>query len=233
MKVTNHPRVLARLAGASYLAIIVFAALAYVGIRGRIVISTDMAQTISNLQLHEQLYRIGFSAGVITVVCNVALGLLLYELLKVVNQAVARGLLAFIMASATIEAVNLYNYISPLIAATLPEYKAGFDPAALQALIRGSGKLFAIGFGISLAFFGIYCVLTGYLIVRSTFLPRAIGVLMIAAGVVYECQCLSVFLRVPEIPYILFVGFVAELSLALWLLIMGVQEQKWREMAAA
>ena len=233
MKVKNNPQLLARFAGVSYLAIIVFAALAYVGIRGRIVIGTDMARTISNLQLHDQLYRVGFSAGVITVLCNVALGLLLYELLKVVSQGLARGLLAFIMVSATIEAVNLYNYIAPLITATLPEYKAGFDPVALQALIPGSGKLFAMGFGISLAFFGIYCILTGYLIVRSTFLPRAIGVLMIAAGVIYECQCLSVFLRLPEIPYILFVAFGAELSLALWLLIMGVKEERWHEMAAA
>jgi hypothetical protein len=215
------------LAGGFYLAIIIFAAIAYILVRGQIIVPGDMARTVSNLQAHEQLYRLGFASAIIVVVSNVALGLLLYELLKIVNKALARAVLAFIMVSATIEAVNLYNYISPLFTATLPEYRAGFDAAAIAALVRGSGKLFALGFGISLAFFGVYCVLTGYLIYRSTFLPRLIGGLMIAAGLVYEYHCFSLFLGVPEIPYILFVGFVAELSLALWLLVMGVNEAKW------
>ena len=233
MITTERPKVLARLAGASYIAIIIFAAIAYVGVRDSVVIPTDMPHTIANLQAHQQLYRLGFASAVLTVICNLPLGLLLYELLKVVNQGLARALLVFIAVSATIEAVNLYNYISPVITATLPEYRAGFDPAALQALIRGAGKLFALGFGISLGFFGVYCFLVGYLIVRSTFLPSILGFMMIGAGIVYEYHVISLFLNTAEIPYVLFIGFVAELSLASWLLIMGVNAEKWRSQITA
>lgn len=233
MIITTRPRMLARLAGLFYFIIIVSAAVAYQFIRARLVISTDMPLTIANLQAHEQLYRLGLALAVVTVVSNLPVGLLLYELLKVVNQGLARALLAFIMVSATIEAVNLYNYISPLVTVTLPEYRSGFDAAALAALVRGSGKLFAVGFGVSLAFFGVYCALAGWLIFRSTFLPRLIGVLMVAAGAVYEYHAFALFLNVPEIPYILFIGFIAEAALAGWLLIVGLNEARWREVANA
>lgn len=233
MNVTERPRALARTAGAFYLGIIVFAAIGYVFVRPQVIIPTDMARTAANLQAHEELYRFGFASVVIAVMCNLPVGLIFYELFKIVDRRLARALLVFIMVSTTIEMVNLYNYISPLFTFTLPEYRSGFDPAALGALARGSGKLFALGFGMSLAFFAIYCVLTGWLIVRSGFVPRAIGALMIVAGIVYEAHAFVVFLALPEPPYVLFVGFVAEASLALWLLIMGVDETKWLTAAGA
>jgi uncharacterized protein DUF4386 len=227
MQVTSHPRALARAAGAFYLGIIVFAAIGYVFVRPQVIVPTDMAMTAANLQVHGELYRLGLASVVIADVCNLPVGLIFYELFRIVNPRLARALLVFIAVSTTLEVVNLYYYISPLFTFTLPEYRAGFDAAALAALARGSGKLFALGFGFSLAFFAVYCVLTGWLIIRSGFLPKVIGALMIAAGIVYEAHAFSVFLALPEIPYILFVGFVAELSLASWLLVMGVNRDRW------
>ena len=233
MQVTNHPRALARIAGAFYLGIIVFAAIGYVFVRPQVIVPTDMARTAANLQAHGELYRMGLASVIVADLCNLPVGLIFYELFKIVNPRFARALLVFIAVSTTLEVVNLYYYISPLFTFTLPEYRAGFDPAALAALARGSGKLFALGFGFSLAFFAVYCVLTGWLIIRSGFVPKVIGVLMIAAGIVYEAHAFAVFLALPEPPYVLFVGFIAELSLALWLLIMGISEAKWRSQAAS
>jgi hypothetical protein len=233
MNFTEQPRLLARVAGVFYLLIIVSAVFAYQYVRGQVLIPGDMAQTATNILAHERLYRLGFSAAVITVICNPPVGLILYELLKVVNPRLALLALLFIIVSTAIEAVNLFNYISPLLTFTLPEYRAAFAPAELQALARGSNRLFGYGFSLLQTFFGVFCALNGFLIIRSKFLPAIIGFLMIAAGVCYWIDSFVFFLALPGVPYILLVGGIAELLLALWLLVVGVNEAKWRAHAHA
>ena len=218
MTFTEHPRLLARIAGVFYLIITACALFAYLYVRGQVIVSGDMARTAANILAHEQLYRTGFSAAVIVVICNPPLGLILYELLKVVNPRLALLALVFIIISTTIEAVNLFNYITPLFTLTLPEYRGAFDPDELQALARGPIRLFGYAFSVSLTFFGVFCALNGYLILRSKFLPAVLGLLMIVAGVTYWINSFQLFLALP-IPYIQWVTLIAELSLALWLLV--------------
>ena len=227
MTFTEHPRLLARIAGVFYLIITACALFAYLYVRGQVIVPGDMARTAANFLGHEQLYRTGFSAAVIVVICNPPLGLILYELLKVVNPRLALLALVFIIISTTIEAVNLFNYITPLFTLTLPEYRGAFDPDELQALARGPIRLFGYAFSVSLTFFGVFCALNGYLILRSKFLPAVLGLLMIVAGVTYWINSFQLFLALP-IPYIQWVTLIAELSLALWLLVVGVNEAKWR-----
>ena len=227
MTFTEHPRLLARIAGVFYLIITACALFAYLYVRGQVIVPGDMARTAANFLGHEQLYRTGFSAAVIVVICNPPMGLILYELLKVVNPRLALLALVFIIISTTIEAVNLFNYITPLFTLTLPEYRGAFDPDELQALARGPIKLFGYALSVSLTFFGVFCALNGYLILRSKFLPAVLGLLMIVAGVTYWINSFQLFLALP-IPYIQWVTLIAELSLALWLLVVGVNEAKWR-----
>jgi len=232
MTFTEHPRLLARIAGVFYLIITACALFAYLYVRGQVIVSGDMARTAANILAHEQLYRTGFSAAVIVVICNPPMGLILYELLKVVNPRLALLALVFIIISTTIEAVNLFNYITPLFTLSLPEYRGAFDPDELQALARGPIRLFGYAFSVSLTFFGVFCALNGYLILRSKFLPAVLGLLMIVAGVTYWINSFQLFLALP-IPYIQWVTLIAELSLALWLLVVGVNEAKWRARAQA
>ena len=227
MTFTEHPRLLARIAGVFYLIITACALFAYLYVRGQVIVPGDMARTAANILAHEQLYRTGFSAAVIVVICNPPMGLILYELLKVVNPRLALLALVFIIISTTIEAVNLFNYITPLFTLSLPEYRGAFDPDELQALARGPIRLFGYAFSVSLTFFGVFCALNGYLILRSKFLPAVLGLLMIVAGVTYWINSFQLFLALP-IPYIQWVTLIAELSLALWLLVVGVNEAKWR-----
>src|SRR5918912_2768725 len=137
MNFTQHPRLLARVAGAFYLIITVCALFAYLYVRGQVIIPGDMARTAVNLIAREQFYRVGFSAAVVVVLCNPPMGFILYELLKVVNPRVALLALLFITVSTTIEAVNLFNYISPLFTFTFPEYRGAFNSNEVQALARG------------------------------------------------------------------------------------------------
>jgi hypothetical protein len=231
MTLTKHPRLLARVAGALYLIITACALFAYLYVRNRVIVVEDMAQTAGNLLAHEQLYRMGFVAAVIVVICNLPLGLIFFELLKAVNPRLALLALVFIIASATLEAVNLFNYIEPLLTISLPEYVKAFDPEELQALVRGPIRMFAYAFSVSLTFFGVFCALIGFLICRSKFLPTFLGVLMFVAGVTYWINSFRLFLNLP-IPYLPWITLVAELSLALWLLVAGVNEQKWQAQAA-
>jgi hypothetical protein len=85
---------------------------------------------------------------------------------------------------------------------------------------------------VSLTFFGVFCALIGMLILRSRFLPAILGLLMILAGVTYWINSFRLFLALP-IPYVQWVTLIAELSLALWLLVVGVNEERWRAQAAA
>jgi hypothetical protein len=227
MTFTEHPRLLGRIAGAFYLIITAFALFAYLYVRGQVIVPGDMAQTASNILAHERLYRMGLSASVIVVICNLPLGWILFELLKVVNPRLAVLALVFITVSTTIEAINTFNYIEPLFTVGLPEYRGAFPANELQALARGPIRMFDYLFSVSLTFFGVFCALTGFLISRSRFLPAILGLLMIAAGVTYWINSFRLFLALP-IPYLPWVTLVAELSLALWLVVVGVNETAWR-----
>jgi len=232
MSFTKHPRLLARVAGGFYLIITAFALFAYLYVRGQVIIPGDMAQTAANLLTHEKLYRLGFSAAVVVVICNLPLGWILFELLKVVNPRLALLALLFITVAATIEAVNLFNYATPLFIFSLSEYQNAFQATELQALARGPIRMFDYLFSVSLTFFAVFCSLIGFLIFRSRFLPRTLGLLMIAAGVTYWINSFRLFLALP-IPYIPWVTLVVELSLAVWLSVVGINEEQWRAQAGA
>jgi hypothetical protein len=191
-----------------------------------------MAQTAANLVAHERLYRLGLAAAVVVVICNLPLGWILFELLKVVNPRIALLALLFITVAATIEAVNLFNYVTPLLTLSLPEYNSAFQASQLQALARGPMRAFDYLFSVSLTFFAVFCALTGFLIFRSSFLPRILGLLMIAAGVTYCINSFRLFLALP-IPYLPWVTLAVELSLALWLAVVGINEERWRAQAGA
>jgi len=161
---------------------------------------------------------------------------LLYFLLAIVAQfLVGRGFAAYGLA------VNLLANVS-YIALTLLLYVL-FKPvnkslSFLAALLSLMGCVITLLdlFHVApshvspLAFFGPYCLLIGYLIIRSTFLPRILGVLMILAGLGW-LFFLSLPLNSPLIRYMEALGIVAEGLLMLWLLVLGVNEQRWKEQA--
>jgi hypothetical protein len=233
MGTNDNPRLLARMAGVFYLVITALAMFAYLHVRGQVMVPGDVAQTAANILAHEQLFRMGAAASVIVAMCNLPLGFLLYELCKVVNRRVALLALLFIVAGAILEARNPGNYFNTLYSLNLPELASAFDANQRQALARLPMRLFGAEFGVALSFFGVFCILIGYLLFKSGFFPRVLGVLMVLAGVSYLLETFTGFLALPDIPYLLRVTLVAEVALMLWLLVFGVNEAKWRERAAA
>ena len=112
-------------------------------------------------------------------------------------------------------------------------YLRAFTAEQLQALALVFLRLRAAAcHNIGLVFFGVYLLLAGILILKSTFLPRILGVLMVLAGLSYLPFMSPPFVRSLQ-PYILIFPGVGQISLTLWLLAVGVNEQRWKEQAAA
>ena len=150
------------------------------------------------------------------------------NLFKPVNKSLSL-LAAFIsLVGCTILAFASVFQLAPLVVLGGSQYLSVFKVEQLQAQASLFLELYGQGVSICFVFFGVYCLLIGYLIFKSSFLPRILGVLMAVAGVGW-LTFLSDYLS----PYNLVLGFLAELALMIWLLVMGVDVQRWKEQARA
>jgi hypothetical protein len=143
----------------------------------------------------------------------------------------------FRLVHAAIVAVATLTYFLPLLLLGNAPFLNVFNAEQLQALSFVSLRLHGVGYNIGLVFFGIHCALVGYLIWKSTFLPRVLGPLMALAGVCYLVNSFAAFLapafKAQIYPAILMPAGVAELSLTAWLLFVGVNVQRWEPQASA
>ena len=233
---TVTPRLKARIAGAFYLLTIITGVFAEVFVRGALVVRNDAAATATNILVHESLYRFGLAADLIMLACYLAVTLLFYELFKPVVRSLSVLAAFFSLVGIAVLAVNSLNHFAPLIFLGDAHYLSAFETNQLQALAQMSLRMHARGYTISGVFFGIYMLSLGYLIFRSGFLPRILGVLMSVGGLVFLTNGFAIFLLptlVTRLPDIGMLGGIAELALSLWLLVRGVNLPKWEEKASA
>lgn len=226
------PRRLARITGAFYLLTMLTGIFAQGYVSGRLIVSGDAAATAANIIAHKTLYEWGFTVYLIEMACNVAITALFYELLKPVNRHVSL-LAAFLgLAGCAIKTFSRAFYVAPLFVLGGSHYLNVFSPEELQALALLLLKINDQGAAIALAFFGFYALLNGYLIFNSTFLPRVLGAWSEIAGLGW-LTFLSPTLGYRVFPYVAAFGFLGALALILWLLVFGVNEQRWKQQAAA
>src|SRR5208337_433702 len=226
------PRFKARMAGAFQLLEAVTAAFGEVIVPGRLVVAGNAAATAANILGHERLFWLGFASSLIGVAFHIAWALLIYELLKPVNRSVSLLAAFVILVGCAIQALTSLLYLAPLLILQGGSSLSAFTPEQLQALALMFLKLNAYAFDIYLVFFGFWCVLIGYLIFRSTFLPRVLGVLLAISGlgwVTYLSPPLANYLW----PFIAAASALGEIPLELWLIVMGVNVQRWKEQASA
>jgi hypothetical protein len=233
----TSPQVYARVGGVLYLIIIGIGFSGEAFIRGRLTVPGDATATAERIRAAEFLWRFGIAAELLLLVCAVGLALVFYVLLKPVSRNLALLATFFNVVSITIEAVaaqRLDEAFFPLANAT---YLKGLDPRQLHALSYLSIRSFEHGFGVSLIFFGCACIIVGYLIFRSGYLPRAVGVLMEIAGASYLVNSFALILSPPLahrlFPAILLPALIGEASLCLTLLARGVNAERWNASARA
>lgn len=228
----SSPRFKARMAGVFQLLEAVTAAFGEVIVPGKLVVSGNAAATAANILGHEQLFWLGFASSLVGVACHIGWALLMFELLKPVNRSLSLLATFVILVGCAIQALTSLLYLAPLVVLTGGSSASAFTTAQLQELALVFLRLNTAAFNIDLVFFGLWCVLTGYLIFRSTFLPRILGVLLAISGLgwmTYLHPPLANYLWT----YIAAASALGEIPLELWLIVMGLNAQKWFELANA
>jgi len=221
----------ARITGVVYLLYFLTAIFAVVLVRG-IVVSGDASATANNILAHQALFQSGFAIGLIGTALYIAVTVLFYGLFRPVNRSIALLAAFFSLVGCAVQASGSLFQVAPLIVLEGSHYLSVFTVEQLQALALLFLKLNAQAGYINIIFFGLFDIVIGYLIFRSTFLPRFLGVLMAIAGLGW-LTFLSPALATHLSPYVDILGFIAELLLMLWLLVMGVNVQRWKEQASA
>jgi hypothetical protein len=234
---TTSPQSYARLGGLLYLVIILAGMFGEVAVRGTLVVSADPAATAARIAASPMLWRTGIALDLLMHVCDVFVMWAIYVLLRVVHRNLALLVLLLNLIQTAVLVANKLTLLVPLFLLGDAPYLQGLAPEQLHAWSYVAIRVHEYGFGIGLIFFGFVCLVEGWLIRRSHFLPWLIGVLMQLAGVCYLVNSIALLLA-PAVasqlfPYILLPCFLAEISLASWLLVKGVRVEEWQRQAMA
>ena len=226
------PRSLGRIAGVCQLLEAITATFGQVIILGRFVVTGNATATAANILGHERLYWAGFSSSAIAAIFHLAWAFLMYDLLKPVNRRVAQFAMLVMLMGIAMQAVTALFYIAPLVLLKGGSSLGALTTEQLQAVAAASLKLGSYAFDIHVAYFGLWCVLTGYLIFKSTFLPRILGILLAISGFGWLLYFSPPF-AVPLFSFIGVLSAIGEIPVELWLIIKSVNEQRWKEQASA
>jgi hypothetical protein len=227
------PQFKARMAGVFQLLEAITAACPGVFILDRLVVPANGAATAANILGHERLFWLGFASLLIGVACHIVWALLMYELLKPVNRSLSALAAFVILVGCAIQAIASLFYLAPLLILQGGSSFSAFTAEQLQALALMFVKLNNYANDINLVFFGLWCILTGYLIFRSTFLPRILGVLLAIGGLGWVTYLYPPLAYHLFMPYIAAASALGEVPLEFWLMVMGVNAQRWQEQASA
>jgi hypothetical protein len=224
---------LARIAGLLYLVIFLMAPFAEFFVREGLIVAGDATTTAANIRESEGLFRAGFVTDLVVFVIEVAQAAILYVLLVPVSRPLALVMSFARLAQATILGLNLLNMYTGLQLLTSPEYAAAFDAAQVESLAFVFLRAQSFGYELGLVFFALHLFALGYLVYRSGFLPRFLGVLLVVSGLGYFANSLAVFL-VPDLTdvmatAVIIAALIGELPLTLWLLIKGVNADRWQD----
>jgi Domain of unknown function (DUF4386) len=199
----------------------------------KLIAANDAAATVENLKVSDYMFRLGFAGYLVEACCDVTLALIFYVLLKPVHRYVSL-LAAFLglIGTATFAAAELF-YFAPTLLLRGGAYLKSFSADQLSTLALLSLNLFGLGAVIFTVFYGLGWVLRGYLMFRSGYFPKFLGVLMALAGLAFIVSNFMVVLaphyNASWLPAFMVPG---ALLLTVWLLIKGVDLRKWGEKTA-
>ncbi|MES2176894.1 MAG: DUF4386 domain-containing protein [Gemmatimonadota bacterium] len=214
----------ARAAGVAMLLSVIFGALGEMYIPGLFIVRGDAAATAARILADPTLYRLGFAAYYVEGLCDVALCLLFYVLLKPVDQNLALLSAFFGIVSMVMYAVAESCYYAALVILRDPAGLTAFTADQRSALALLSLRLFSTIAGLFLATYGIASMIRGYLMMRSGYFPRAVGALLVLGGAGFVLRTATILVA-PSFSsgFMLLPMAVAGIPLTLWLLVRGVK----------
>lgn len=232
----SSPLFKARMAGFFWLMTIITGMFGFIA-GGRFIVAGDAATTAANIIAHELVFRFAFISNLVATACYLAVTLLVYQLLKPVNRTVAAFVILFSLMGCASGLVSSLLLLAPLDFLGGASYLSAFTLAQLQALALTILTLSLRLNDIGMVFFGLHVLSIGYLIRKSTFLPRILGTLLFVTGACYLTSTFANFLALPFrtylLPFVALGGLLGEGSLTAWFLVKGVNVERWNESAAA
>jgi hypothetical protein len=224
----SSARTYARVAGVLFLLTMVCGFFGEMFVPSRLIVGTDAAATARNVVANDALFRLSVVSYLVEALCDVALSLVLYLLLRPVRRDLALLAAFFGLVSTALYGVAEVFYFAPTLLLGGAEYLKVFSPQQLEALALLCFKLYARVGGMFMVFYGVAAVVRGYLIYRSGYLPRVLGVLLAFAGLGFITRNLVLVLAPAYASDLLLMPMsVAVLSMTLWLLVRGIDVARW------
>jgi len=228
------PNKTARLAGWLYIILIISGIYSFLFVHSSLVVSGDTATTVSNIMTSESLYRSGIVSWLISQTVFILLVLVLYKLLKPVNNNHAVLMVVFVLVAVPISFINELNKFAALILLSGADYLTAIAGDQLHALVMFFLDLHDYGVNIDSMFFGLWLLPLGYLVFKSGFLPRVLGILLMIGWLGYMISFFTFFLAPSfnaTIEPVFQITGTGELLFPLWLLIKGVNVEEWEKRA--
>lgn len=221
-------RTYARVAGLLFLLSVLGGGFGEAYVPAKLIVSGDANATANNIHALGTLFRLGFAAYLVEAVCDVCLALVFYVLLKPVHKYLSLLAAFFGLVSTAVFAVAELFYFAALSTLSGAPYLNAFSPDQLNTLALLSLKLYGLGAGIFMVFYGVPTAIRGYLMYRSGYFPRLIGLLLILAGFGFIAKNLALVLTPSYASDLfLFPMLLAAVALMAWLLIKGIDVAEW------
>jgi hypothetical protein len=208
-------------AGLGLLFMTIFAIFAKFFVWQRLIVPGEAATTANNIMANVLLFRLSICSFIIVIILDVVVAWALYVLLKPVNEGFSLLMAWFRLVYATIFGISLLFLIIVLHLLSGANYLTVFETVQLHAQVMLFLNAFSYGWTIGLVFFGIHLSILGYLVFKSNYIPRILGVLLLVAGLGYMIDSFAIFLLPNHEATIAQVTFIGELLFLLWLLFKG------------
>lgn len=223
----------ARVAGVLFLLSMIGGFFGELYVPSRIMVAGDAAATANNITAFNTLFRAGFASYLVEAVCDIALSLVMYVLLRPVRKDLALLAAFFGLVSTAVFAVGQLFYFGASLPLGTADFLRSFSSDQLNALSVLSLRMYGLAAALFMVFYGIASALRGYLIYRSGYFPKALGILLMLAGLGFIARNF-VFVLAPAYVSDIFLlpMFLAAVSLTVWLLVKGVDVPKWEAKAA-
>jgi hypothetical protein len=222
----------ARIAGVLLLVSMVCGGLGEMYVPSRLVVSANAALTAENLRSFDSLFRLGFASYLVEALCDVTLAWLFYILLAPVHKNLALLSAFFGLVSTALFGFAELFYFSSSLVLRDADYLKSFSPEQRATLALLSLKIYGLGAGAFMAFYGVATLLRGWLIFRSQYLPKFLGVLLVLAGIGFVASNVLLVLAPQYTTGLLLLPvMLATVALTAWLLVKGVDIAKWEARA--
>jgi hypothetical protein len=225
---TASVQMYARIAGILFLLSLVAGGFGEAYVPSKLIVPSDAAATAQNFKAFESLFHMGFAGYLTESVCDIALSLILYILLRPVRKDIALLAAFFGLVGTAVFATAELFYLAPSLILGGADYLKTFPPDQLNSIALLSFKLFTYGGAMFTVFYGVAWVLRGYLIFRSEYLPKFFGVLTTLGGLAFIARNFLLALTPAYAPAsLLLLMLPGGLSLPIWLLVRGVDVRNW------